>query len=88
MGKIRADTSITNPHPRDYFGARARARHPPWAALCARYLPACPHTRQKILHYGEDAVGLWGGDGILLGQTSAGGVRAGRPAWSEQEASD
>jgi len=42
-GKIRAGIEITNPHPRQYICARARARHPPRAALCARarYPRAC-----------------------------------------------
>jgi len=32
LGEIPADTGITNPHPREYFCARARARHPSRAA--------------------------------------------------------
>jgi hypothetical protein len=42
-GKIRADTGIMNPCPREKIHARARARHPSRAALRARahYPRAC-----------------------------------------------
>jgi hypothetical protein len=76
-GKIRADTSITNPHPRGKFcaRARARARHPrtgsivrPRPLSAGTFCPrACPHIRLEPRRREWTNGGVSGDDGVDAG---------------------